>query len=792
MTQGVGRGSRVGVLLTPSARMVAALLGIFKAGAAYVPLDTGDPPLRQKFILSDSGAISLLTDRSLAAALPTDGRWRLCMIEDCLESETAPAAVISQGNEVACVMYAQSGPDGPSGALLTHHAIASAVDAARQSFSVERPLRTLAIAPVSEAGSLLEVFGPLSSGGCLFVPSPADISDGQRLAMRLEAWPPNLLQISSSRWRSLCDAGWRGTDEIVGLVGDDEVDSDTAQDLIARCTSAFLVSCQVEACGVMVASDLTWRRGQMSVGAPLTGMRGYVLTPGRQLADVGVAGELWVSGPALATGYHGRESTTTERFAADPWVDRADARMFQTGVLARRRGDNEFEILGRVDGLAMIRGRLTHPAAAERALERHPSVRTVAVEARIGPSGERQLVAHVVATPPTAAGDLRRFLRDSLPEYAIPVHFQLVEQLPVTREGEIDRRRLPSVGIPSDRSFVPPRTPLERKLVGLWEELLDTRPVSITDNFFELGGHSMLAARLCARIGEETGRKLHIATLFQAPTIERLAARIEDGNSPVEPLIVPLRTDASGRPYFCVPGAGDNPFIFADLAAHIAADRPVYSFRLPDDVGNAGASPAMMLQRAAEALVREMRAVQPTGPYLLGGYCLGGLVAFEMARQLHDAGEPVASLTIFETYLPGGVRQSRWRDRLIHQWRHVRGLDWRGRVEFIHRMSGRRLVRMARRRSAWLGEAVAPLATAADYMPRHVFAGRLILFRARTSESGVLVEREMGWRGFAQAITVNEISGHHTNAYKEPHLSTWIGVLRGALTHADAGPACSD
>jgi non-ribosomal peptide synthetase component F/thioesterase domain-containing protein len=775
---GVAPGMRVAVLLPPSTRLVAALLGVFKVGAACVRLDEADSWSRHELALSGGNVSCLIVDRSMAAALG-DAQVPVCVINECCESAASRPAV-ARADDVACWVRV---PGSTRDVGLTHRAIAAGIAATQDRFGADDPLRSIVIYGTLESSTLTQLLAALCHGGSVLLASPGQASDGRRLAQLIDRWQPTLLQLPSAAWRTLLRAGWRGSPRLAAVVDDDGLDGHTASALVASTRHTVRAVALPESAGAVIATELP--AAETVLGRPLRGIEAYVLTPAGRPAAAGTAGELWVSGTALARDDSGTDGLGG-RFRCDPF-NGPGTRMCSTGMIARWREDGTLECLGRLDARVRIRGRVVDMSDVEEALGLHPIVCRAAVCASTGVDGEPRLVAFIETAEHLRAGDLRRFLHDRLPEHAIPAAFTAVAALPLTVGGEVDRRRLPAPPRDAERVIVGPRTALERQLVGLWEELLEASPISVTDSFFDLGGHSMLAARMCARIGQSLGRRVHIATLFQAPTLEQLAERLEREGVSVDALIVPIRSGGAGRPYFCVPGAGDNPFIFSDLAARLAPDRPIYSFRLPDPPSARDTSPGEALAQAAEALVREMRGVDPTGPYLLGGYCLGGLLVFEMARQLQEAGQTVAALTIFETYLPGGVRQARWRDRLAHQWTHARTLDWPGRVEFVRRMTTRRLVRMVRGRSARLGEVMAPLAARGDYVPRHVFSGRLTLFRAHLSEPGALAQHEMGWRGLARAITVHEISGHHTDAYKEPQLSAWVELLRGTLRRADAG-----
>jgi len=242
-----------------------------------------------------------------------------------------------------------------------------------------------------------------------------------------------------------------------------------------------------------------------------------------------------------------------------------------------------------------------------------------------------------------------------------------------------------------------------------------------------------------------------------------------------------------------VPGAGDNAFIFADIARHLGADRPVYSFRFPEDV-SASQSPRAIVEGVSRRLLEELRSAQPHGPYFLGGYCFGGLVAFDMALALRAAGEEVGALTIFEAFLPGSMRMSDPKQRLRYHLRHFQTLGWRERSRFIAEHTLKRVVRFGRRFSPTSATVAAAVTHESDYSPRQVYPGTIALFRARHQPEGLSVDHDMGWKGFATGgVVVHEIEGHHTGAYKEPTVSAWVSTLQETLNAAErrlrgAGP----
>jgi thioesterase domain-containing protein len=405
------------------------------------------------------------------------------------------------------------------------------------------------------------------------------------------------------------------------------------------------------------------------VGRPLANVRGYIVDAWGAAAPVGVAGELLLGGAGVARGYLGRAGATAERFIPDEFSRVPGARLYRTGDVARRDADGEVEYLGRADEQVKINGYRVELGEVEAIVSRGAGVRECAVVAREDEQGERRLVAYVVmgsgegegeepgGGTRASAGELRSYAREWLPHYMMPSEFVVMEALPRTAHGKLDRRALPaSGGVRSQEGggYVAARDGIERRLVGVWEEVLGVKPVGVRDNFFDLGGHSLLAVRLMARIAEQCGRKLPLATIFQRGTIEHLAELLRDDEklAPWSPLVL-LRSRGAGRPFFCVHAVGGTVFSYAALARSVGESRPFYALQAEGIEG--GQSPRSDLKEMAARYVEAVRAVQPTGPYLLGGWSMGGSVAFEMAQQLEATGSKVALLVLFDSRAPKGL-----------------------------------------------------------------------------------------------------------------------------------------
>jgi thioesterase domain-containing protein/acyl carrier protein len=414
-----------------------------------------------------------------------------------------------------------------------------------------------------------------------------------------------------------------------------------------------------------VEVDPSWP--SIPYGRPIRNAHYHILDTKLQPVPVGVPGELHIGGVCLADGYLNRPDLTAERFIPDPF--RPEGRLYKTGDLARYLPDGDIEFLGRIDHQVKVRGFRVEMGEIEAALAQHPAVRDAVIKPFRDDGGNVSLAAYVVRKAPVEPADLGKHLRQGLPEYMVPAAFVFLDALPITPNGKVDRAALPVPDAPAAAvaatGYVPPANDAEKALQGLWEEVLNARPVSVTARFEDLGGHSLTAARLVSRIETRLGHKVPLELLFRAPTVRDLAGVIQSKLELGGGTVVPLNEGGTQPPLFLIAGAGGHVFTFHKFSRLLGPDFPAYGMKA---IGVDGSEPPPdRVEAIAARYLDEILKVRPNGPYVLAGYSVGGLMAFELALQMQRRGLDVARVIAFDTHAPGYPRPLPWPVRMgIH------------------------------------------------------------------------------------------------------------------------------
>ncbi|GAA0229475.1 hypothetical protein GCM10009527_027460 [Actinomadura nitritigenes] len=568
---GIGPETVVGLCLDDGTDMVPALLAVWKAGGAYLPLDPAHPAERLAFMLADSRASLVIGTEDALGGLPA-GRTRTVALDDPLltaalaaQPETPPAAPAPPPDRLAYVMYTSGSTGRPKGVQITHRALDAYVEGVSARLAWDRPGERYALLqPLTTDFGNTVVFACLAAGGVLHLPGRRIERDGSLLRDYLAEHAIDHVKIVPSHLAALAAGGVPAARLLPArslVIGGEAAPLAQARGLVEAAGDRTAVfnhygptETTIGVTAVQLEPGLLTGGGSAPIGPPLPGVTARVLDPAMNEVPWGVPGELYLGGPGLARGYGGRPDLTAERFVADPFA--ADgSRLYRTGDRVRRRLDGRLEFLRRMDRQLKIRGYRVEPAEVESALLAHPALAAVAVAAH-GDDGDRRLVGYLVpADPeaPTPGADLRDFLRRTLPDPMIPTDFVALAALPLTANGKLDRAALPEPA--ADRpalaaDFVAPRTPTEEILAGIWAEVLGLERVGVDDDFFDLGGHSLLATQVVARVRSLLGVEVSLADVFDHPTLGELAEAVDAADRDAAPPIAPVVRDRPLPPSF--------------------------------------------------------------------------------------------------------------------------------------------------------------------------------------------------------------------------------------------------
>lgn len=634
-------------------------------------------------------------------------------------------------------------------------------------------------------------------------------ADGTRLLSALRDVGATVVQATPTTWRMLLASGWQGQAEMKVLCGGEPLDPSLAAALVTRCASLWNMYRPTETTVWSSLARIVDPQA-ITIGRPIRNTQMYILDAAMQPVPIGVPGDLYIGGLGLADGYYNYPELTATRFLPNPFDSEAETRLYWTGDRARYLVSGEIAILGRLDHQIKLRGHRIELGEIEAVLLEHPAVVQAAVVVN-APADDihRHLMAYLVCGAGTtlSISALRSCLGERLPSYMIPASFVYLDVMAMTPNGKVDRNalaRLNTLTLHERVTFIPPRDFVEVRLVEIWEQVLDVKPLGIRDNFFDLGGHSLLAVHLFLQIEVQLSMKLPVVTLFQSPTIEQLGAVIKRAESAWGwDSLVPITTSGSELPFFCVHGVGGGVLDYAGLAELLGPEYPFYALQARG--GDGVVFPTDRIEDMAKYYIKGIQSVRPAGPYALGGYSFGGVVAFEMACQLHAMGEHVALLAMLETYAPGDHHWPRTPTAIL---RFIRNLPrWVGdiaqhqgsltrlwsRIRFLMSTTlARRSVAASVARSKLGGGHVplveqrpalvqAHIAAVAAYRPR-VYPGHVTLFRVPGMALLRAWDPQLGWGEIAAGgVTVKMIPGAHYSILESPQVATLAEQLRISL-----------
>jgi amino acid adenylation domain-containing protein len=817
---GIQGEAPVALLTERSPEAVMAMLAVAKAGGFFIPLNPDDPMDRLTQLIDEAQPSVVLLQDHLSDRLPSGMFYALAIDagEASFAGESAENPPPAGGPESLLYVMHTSGSTGtPKGVAVPHRAVQRLV--IEPNFvSIAASDRVFQYAPLSFDASVLEIWLPLLNGAQLWIAPPGALTLAE-LGAALRASGATTAWFTAGLFHQLIDhqlADLSGLRQI--LAGGDALSVAHVRALAKAQPTLRIINgygptentvfttCHT----VFAAANLGT---SVPIGRPVNGTSVLIVDRRGEPVPVGVPGELVTGGTGLARGYFRQPEATAERFVSHPGLNGEGTRVYRTGDRARWLPDGTIEFLGRLDQQVKLRGFRIELGEIEAALREQHAVRDAVAHVR-GAGADKQLVAYftTAADESPAPAELREFLSGRLPAYMVPAVFVRLAELPLGRNGKVNRRALPDPDtvVGAQASGLGPRTPLEARLVAIWQDVLGVAHVGVRDLFFELGGHSLLATRLLAEVEKRIGARVTLNTLFEEGTIEAMAAAIESGapTSAASPLVA-LKPEGSRRPFFCVHPGGGSVLSYFDLAARFPAERSFYALQASGLDGSV--PPLRSVEEMAAAYLAAIRAAFPGGgPYHLGGHSFGASVAFEMARQLETIhGEKVGALVLLDHLAP-----DRARTMIDHEPTDVEALEFMAHQIGAHfgvrfhlpasemesRSTAERLeFFLERAREAGIAPPGADVAMIAGLVAVYqanlhallhyhpgTFGGGLTLVRTAGFAAETSGAPAAGWDTLARGpVVIVDADGDHTSMLRAPHVIGLAARLGELLDAAD-------
>ncbi|MGO2511670.1 amino acid adenylation domain-containing protein [Marinomonas polaris] len=646
----------VAIALTRNTDMLVALLGTLKAGAAYLPLDPDFPEERLRSIVEDANPKLILSCHGAIGQLPKVD-MPIILIDDAhsdisLDNHAShPTGLTIQGSNPAYVLYTSGSTGRPKGVEISHKALMNFLYAMQKELNLTSEDKFLAVTTISFDISILELFLPITVGASVLIADRKTVRDPQALTELAVKEGVTLLQATPSLWQTLLPTYSNELKGIRPLVGGEALPGQLAQIMsnlghpVVNLYGPTETTIWSSIMPLVKPTDLR----HPPIGRPLLNTQMYVLDHAMEPVPVGVTGDLYIAGDGLALGYYNRPELTNERFIPNPYGKKG-SRLYITGDKARWRQDGVLEYQGRDDHQIKIRGFRIEIGDIESALLACREVIQAIVVAQTSPNEDKQLVAYIIPVDSNLdTSELRRQLINVLPDYMVPAHFILLNKMPLTPNGKVDRKALPLPTWQASNSYEPPRNQLEEMLTNLWAETLGLTLVGIRDNFFEIGGDSISATRILNHIQKNLLIEVPLGVLFKTSTIADLSdylSRSDDWDPMISTL--PIKSSGTDSPLFCIHPALGLAWGYAGLLRHLSKSTPVFGLQATG-LRHAARLPESIEEMAEEYLL-QIKNVQPKGPYRLLGWSFGGLVAHAIAEKLQAEDETVSFLCMLDSY----------------------------------------------------------------------------------------------------------------------------------------------
>ncbi len=656
INKGFKPGDLAAIFLDRNEDLIFSLLAVMKAGGAYIPLDPVYPNDRIRYILNDSNAGFLICHKDDAATLLGENTKHVDINELLLEAEKSTVLPKPNAKAIAYIIYTSGSTGNPKGVVISHKNLINFLYSMQKKPGIQEQDKMLGLTTISFDIAGLEIYLPLMSGATLVLAGADQMLDPDQIAMLIDKENITMMQATPVSWQMLILSGWEGKQDLKALAGGEALSSDLAYKLCGKCQSLWNMYGPTETTiwsTTVEVNNLLKEGSNESIGYPIDNTQVYVVNECMSLQPIETAGELLIGGLGVGKGYFNNKELSRSVFLPDPFTHEDGAMVYKTGDLVKMHANGNLEFLNRMDNQVKIRGFRIELDEIEACILKSTFVEQCVVIVREDVPGNKYIAAYLKEkNTKTDIKKLRKDLMQQLPDYMLPASFSIVDEIPLTPNGKIDRKRLPKPEqsadlFVSDREIVLPQTKLQRKLLDIWQALLPHVQLSIEDDFFTIGGHSLMAVQMMNKIEETFGQRLPLAVLFSDSSIEKLSKHLSCKEEQTWRSLVAIKPKGNKTPLFVVHGAGLNLLLYKSLSTHLDPEQPVYGLQAKGLDGKT--KPLETMEEIAAHYISEIKTVQAEGPYLLAGYSLGGIIAYEMSCQLLKNHEKVAFTGLFDT-----------------------------------------------------------------------------------------------------------------------------------------------
>ena len=806
----------VGVALNRSAEMIIALLGILKSGAAYLPLDPGYPKKRIQYVLDDASAKALIISSRNSGVFQTGAREILMETfqEQMADFSKNELEEFSDNKSLAYLIYTSGSSGTPKGVMVEQQNLVNLLFSMQRFPGITREDKFLALTTISFDIAGLELFLPILTGAELVIADEDEQKDGRLLVEKLYKDDITIMQATPSTYKLMLENNWLDRRDVNILCGGEALPKILADKLLLRCKGLFNMYGPTETTIWSTCAQIFENDEVITIGRPIHNTQIYILDSYGNLLAEGIKGEIYIAGDGVTRGYLNRPELQSEKFVPDLFSEIPGRKMYRTGDIGKFLEDGRIQYLGRNDQQVKVRGFRIEPSEIEYKLNCLEGIKESLVVVQDDDSGNSKLVAYVIASN-ASEGDgtindenlilgWRTALLDQFPFYMVPNEFIILSEFVLTDNGKVDYKRLTKAPAKAETKLKSVRaSELENKVINIWKSSLKVEEIGLDDDFFMLGGHSMIAAQVMQKLEKETSIRLPLTALFEAPTVKKLSRYVElKGNNSSWKSLVAIKHGDGKQPLYIVHGAGLNVLIFHSIAKNLDPKQSVFGLQARGL--NGIDDPFDNMEKIASYYIAEILDQNPHGPYNLAGYSFGGVVAFEMAKQLKAMGKTINMLGIFDTavdlspqpktLLNKSIRKLR--DAYIYVKFNLR-LLWNEPVQVIHYRFVNRKYKLKRLLSKYnmireLSGQEKYLKYSAKINRKHDIAyknyeltpydGTIDLFRVTHRMYHLDDPEYFGWKSLAlKGLKVHDIPGDHSTFLLSPNVEKFAEVLTGTL-----------